>query len=169
MSIDTRITLPHNVRARDVASVLGALLGLKATRHDLGNNAYATHVEGATVESTSMPECAWIRLEVTLAQFDRAFLYHFEGPGGTRLISMPADAAHRALGRAIVDFFGGSVDDSDADEEQLDYVVPAKSDDDNCPSDGAPWHRLQDRILAIRPLRRGRSKQHSENDKKGTK
>ena len=57
-----------------------------------------------------------------------------------------------AAGKALVDFFGGELDYNDCDSSDSDYAVPAKGDSMNRPSDGKPWHRLQDRILALQPL-----------------
>jgi hypothetical protein len=56
--------------------------------------------------------------------------------------------------RALADFFGGVLDYADCDENEADYVVADRTDDENHPEHGEPWDRLQRRIAEVRPLTR---------------
>lgn len=138
MSIDLNLRLPPNVRVRDVAKVIGKLLGAPARQSEgyyVDVEGYYVDVEGVKVDSI------WP-------------LYHFEH-GNWRLIILRSTPKHIALARAIADFFGGEVDYSDVEASRGgggDYVVPSKSDEENHPTDGEPWYSLQNRILTLKPL-----------------
>ncbi len=153
MSINIRLSLPPNVSVRNVAAVIGVLLGARARKTDLGEGAYVADVAGVEVRSSAagMPECADINVIPPGAGHYRRFLYHFELPDGRRLLMPTSTAENVALAKALVDFFGGRLSYADHDETP-DYVVPDKGDEENHPTDGEPWHRLQDRILALSPL-----------------
>jgi hypothetical protein len=175
MGVDTRVSLPPNVMINHVAEVIGKLLGAPSkltvlggspygncNRDPLGHEphgtcdghpSYGVDVAHTTTESaTAVVECANIRVAIP-GDEPRRFFYHFELPGGRRGITLhSATARNIALAHAIVDFFGGRVDDNDSDRTCVDYEVPDKSDDENCPNDGEPWHSLQRRIHALQPV-----------------
>lgn len=141
MGVDTRISLPPNVRVQDVASVVGALAGLTGS---LGSGAGVRGIE-------TVPQMC----RIGLWRADRCFAtfnFHFEGYGGRRAVVGRSTAFNIAMGRALVDFFGGWVDYSDSDDEDEDYVVQDKPDPENCPEDGAEWDDLQRRIASVKPL-----------------
>lgn len=152
MSNSTHIKLPHNVRIRDVASVIGRLLGCEAERAPLsgGESWYADVTGVSAVVTAGSAGCAWIEVLRPSASA-RSYLYHFEAPCG-RLLMPTACAEAIALGKGLVDFFGGSVDFNDCDSAEDDYVQPAKTDAENRPEDGAEWRSLQERIMAVRPM-----------------
>jgi len=151
MSIATKIKLPNNVRIGDVASVVGRLLGCEAERAPIGEASWYADVAGVdSAASGGTVTCAWIKVLRPNASA-RQYLYHFEAPCGRML--MPASCAEAiALGKGLVDFFGGSVDFNDCDDIEDDYAVPAKTDAENRPEDGAEWISLQERIMAVSPM-----------------
>ena len=57
-----------------------------------------------------------------------------------------------AVMHRVVDFFGGTIDYQDCDDIEVDYTVPAKSLQENSPSDGEEWYVFQNRILEIKPI-----------------
>jgi hypothetical protein len=57
-----------------------------------------------------------------------------------------------AIMHRLVDFFGGILDYNDCDDIDNNYEVEAKSWEDNRPSDGEAWYRLQNRILDLKPI-----------------
>jgi hypothetical protein len=151
MGVDTRISLPGNVRVRDVANVIAILLGAKVTLEPLqGSDATAARLEGVAVkirQYDNMPEM--VRIEVPHQK--SAFNYHFEH-GGRRMVSGRSTAETIAVGRGLIQFFGGAVDINDCDDEIEDYTEADNEDEINCPEDGALWQRLQNRIAALKPL-----------------
>lgn len=150
MGIDTKISLPPNVRVSDVASVIGVLRGLPVVLEPIGSDgsSYAK-VDGVRVLGhENIAQMARIELSRDGEPFD-SYFFHFESRGGRRLIGGRARAETIALCRALADFFGGVVDYADCDEEGANYVVPDKSDAENHPDDGEEWASLQRRIAGL--------------------
>jgi hypothetical protein len=159
MGVDARIRLPANVRLGEVAECIGVLLGLKPRKEPLQHcrdGAWAVRVDGVTVTgNVTMPTCADINIVgATIGENSkRWFLYHFEGsPNGERLIIPRSTALNIAMGRRLVEFFGGEMDYSNCDNIDCDYRIEPKGEDENHPEDGEPWQNLQERILNLPPL-----------------
>lgn len=156
MGIDTKISLPPNVRVQDVASVMGALLGLpvhlEVCDGGLARQVRYALVRGASVKGyEAIPQMC--RIEIRRGpDLVATPHFHFEMPGGRRLVTMRMSAKNIALAKAVVDFFGGSVDFCDCDDEKVDYVVADKGDDLNHPEDGEEWEILQRRLVEVKPL-----------------
>jgi hypothetical protein len=149
MGIDCRISLPANVRVRDVAKVIGRLAGLEAVRQNFGSgDGWVAQVKGVEATTTSMPELAMIVFG------DRHTTFHFECETAGRLLLPRSTPFWCALACRLVDFFGGEVDYSDSDATDCDYAVPHKSDTENRPEDGEAWYVLQQRIVDLLPLSR---------------
>lgn len=159
MSRSVWVSLSPNVPIHRVAAVLGRLLGHHAHRAPLGPRGWFAEVLGVSCESCeAMPECAWIVLSRAAAPPYRRILYHFEGPGGRRLLSFAYDSADgQAIARGLADFFGGRVTDDQSGA--VLYSVPDKPDAKNCPQDGGPWVALQTRILRLRSIQSPQSNQ----------
>lgn len=140
------IKLPGNVRVADVASVLGRLLGCEGRRSPLGGGSWAADVAGVSVRGIeTMPECARILIEAR-----GEYLFHFEDPRGRRLLRIDADTREgRALAVALVEFFGGVLEDDHG--ETLHRAEPGSAER-NHPEDGAPWDAFQARILEVQPV-----------------
>ena len=154
MGVDCRITLPDKVRIRDVADVIGMLLGQKWELAPLDSHG-SKHlkVEGVSVRNSSVDACADIFVG------DRRFFYHFEWSGGSfgnrdihcgRGLILRSTAENIALAVALVQFFGGFVDFQDCDESDCDFAWPEQPD--IRPNDGEAWERFQQRMAAVRPL-----------------
>ncbi len=155
MGIDARVYLPGNVRVEDVASVLGILHGLPCHLEPLtvGDDARVCRVPGANVLGDArIPQMATIVLRRPNGDAVASFFYHFEGAGGRRCVSDRATPRTVAAFRALADFFGGRVDANDCDDEEADYVVPDRRDEENHPEDGPEWDALQRRISEVEPL-----------------
>lgn len=160
MGVDCKILLPGNVRLRDACKVIGVLVGHKRVMTE----EKFLDVNGVTAkkyEIYSLVECASINIagisgEALKWRFDKAaeaeVMYHFEPSQGNGRLLMPRSTAFWiAIGVGLVKFFGGSINYSDYKSE-LDLVVEAKSNDENCPENGEPWHDLQKRIFELRAL-----------------
>jgi hypothetical protein len=153
MGIDCRLTLAPNARVQDVASVLGILFGLPCALEPLDGGGVVCQVRGVrVVPAGQIPEMCFIELRAPNGDLVARSNYHFENPGGRRLISARARAETLAAFRRVADFFGGVVDDMDCDDEAANYVAPDRGDAENHPSDGAPWNALQRRMAAVLPL-----------------
>jgi hypothetical protein len=158
MGVDTRIALPPSSRIRDVAKVLGKLVGLPHTMEPLGHgsSSYVCDVRGVAVVACSVETLARIEWSgARVPHMERCgVLYHYEGPRGERLMLPRACDEWIEIGRQLVQFFGGTVDFYDCDDVDVDFSrTPAYPD--GMPEDGKPWADLQERIAAVRMIRLG--------------
>lgn len=153
MGVDCKINLPDNVSIKNVASVIGAVCGCPAKKVPLNNTSWYAEVSGVVVLPTAIVEMARIQiLRTTLDGVSgHEVFYHFECRCG-RLLSPKSTAFWIAVGRRLVEFFGGTMDYNDCDDLECDYRVPGKTGEDNSPQDGVPWHVFQQRILDIKPI-----------------
>lgn len=153
MGVDCTLSLPPAARVRDVATVVGRLVGLPAVKEQL-TDAWYCKVPGVTVTNTdSQPDCAWIKWDD--APFEPPggwLLYQFEGHGGSHVILLRSWAHWIALFRAVADFFGGTVEYQDCDCHGADYTACARPLDEVAPEDGQPWGRFQARLYGLKPL-----------------
>lgn len=158
MGVDCQVQLPQNVRLRDVADVIGALLGCPVEKRMFesgSDGGWATHTVGVTTKPSCVDTCAEIEVKgATVGRCpERSFLYHFEySPSGHRGLLFRSYSVNIALAKGLVDFFGGTVDYSDCDDIDVDYEVPAKSDEENHACDNGEWYAQQERKLAVQPL-----------------
>ncbi len=156
MGVSTHITLPAQVRVRDVASVIGGCVGLKKVWHNLSGRHRSADVAGIEVQSTSvysMVRIVWQNGEGNPHLKSGNLYYHFEtgDERSGRLLSCSSWAPWIALGRRLVDFFGGSIDYNDCDSTDIDYqqrwkVCLCLADDNE------EWDDLQERIMKIKPI-----------------
>lgn len=156
MSVNCRILLSGDVRLQDVATVMGLLAGLPAESRSLENRGgtYSyVRVSGVGVSGTYSPEMAQILLKGPMVDGDtqHSVYYHFEPSGGVGRALMPVSTAFWiAIGKGLVDFFGGTVDYADCDDVRVNYERPPQGS--NCPEDGRVWQAFEDRIKAVQPL-----------------
>lgn len=164
MSNDCRLWFPPGARVRDVAMVIGRLLGCDAELVPIGGGSSAARVGDMRVEpicgmDPPMAECCHIRGETPTPGWESVWtMYHFE-PGGAEnpcpgsTLIMPSSRPQAiAVCRGLVDFFGGWLDYDDCDEFDLDYVKPPR--DPIAPSDGVEWDDFQRAIVEVQPLTR---------------
>lgn len=152
MGVNTKILLPPDVRARDVADVIGILAGLKPTKTMLTGGSYAADVEGASVRPTSIAEMAEIVIKGKLIDDEPMHhcCLHWESETVGRLLSPKCTAFWIATGRRLVGFFGGQITYSDcAGGVDFKAVRPRSR---NNPETGQEWQDFQDEILAVKPL-----------------
>jgi hypothetical protein len=158
MGVDVRVKLPTNVKIDNVAKVMGAYAGCPTSKSFFDRDpkdGWSTKVSGVEVKTTSMPAMAEIRLTGTLfdGETEHFCFYHFEPSEGEGRLMMPRSTAFWiALMTKVVDFFGGAMEYNDCESDGDDYVVPAKTWQENSPEDGEEWYNLQNRILNIVPV-----------------
>lgn len=161
MGTDCRVYLPSDTRVQHVAEVIGILLGLPPKKTPLGErgSSFYTSVDGAKVETTSVPEMCVIVVKPTdLAPSGDSWYYHFDarGPWSTMpLLSSRALAISVAVGDRVAQFFGGIVDFNDCDSIEGDRVYRRPRPRNN-PGDGegvdGEWEAFQQAIFDIKPL-----------------
>jgi hypothetical protein len=170
MGVNVRAQFSAGTRVNDVATVAAILLGAEPRKSmfnlinsDGGysakvtgvkvvpNNYIATMVDIVVPLNPENPLAAEIIKTDGNAKGEYWLSYHFEsGPMGEPLIMPKNTPAKIALSKALVKFFGGTIDFNDSDNSELDFKSPRKSD--ISATDGKPWYSLQDRILAVKPL-----------------
>ena len=152
--MDCRIMLSDRVRVSDVADVMAALTGLPVEKRFFDKNheaeGWAAHVNRVTVSPSDIPECCEIQWTTpdTAAHY---VLYFFEPSEVAGRLMMPRSTAFWiAVGKRLVDFFGGELDYNDCDSKDVDYRRKRRTD---CmPNDGKPWYAFQERKLKIKPI-----------------
>lgn len=165
MGVDTRVCLPAAAKFRDVADVIGILLGQPFSEEKLPNSdGVFVKVEGVeTKSSDAVIECA----EITIPSKDRWFFYHFEFSGPSyndhdtqvgRGLLLRSRAENIALGVALVKFFGGSVDFADCDDSECDFAWPEQPD--IRANNGEAWNNYHRRMLALKPITKAEIKQY---------
>ncbi len=159
MGVDCRISLPRNVRLQTVAEVIGKLIGLKAERTEQK----FVRVPGISfISYPNLIECPIINFDGVAGpafkwNHDDAkttVMFHFEPDEGSGRILLPNSTAFwLAVGRKVVDFFGGFMFyQSDDNSATPDYFQIAKSNAENMPSDGKPFWDLEQRIFDLPPI-----------------
>lgn len=161
MGVDCNIVLPHNVQVQYVAKVIAKLAGAPSRMVPLGSshpNSKYVKIDGLKVEGVvEVPELN--RISVSLPDGTLSVQYHQEVSArwaGCKLMLPRSTAFWLAMGRRLIEFFGGGLvySDHDFDGKTFNETVPPKSNDENGPEDGDPWQSLQDRVHAIQPLTR---------------
>ena len=158
MGINVKIELPSDVRLHDVAMVMGVLVGFPKELKSLGDKSGSTYLEvkGIKIYSAVVPSCACISL-ASLGKGNMLFIndevmFHYELEGRDYRGMYPrATPFWIAMGRRLVEFFGGRVqfNDSIGTEWDLEEGRPRRR---NNPSDGREWQVFQDAMFAIKPL-----------------
>jgi len=159
MGTDCQILLPSDVQVRDVADIIGACLGQPKTKRPFSSgNGWAADVDGVGVSSfrkdSGLASCAQITVKDKMYVMFHFEASHYSGvPRGAKLLMPRATAQWIAIGKRLVDFFGGDLFWNDcADNDKPDYSVRWKSPSKVSPDGNKPWQDLQERIMAIEPI-----------------
>ena len=156
MGANCVIHLPGDVRVDDVAEVCGILAGLPFEWTESGKAKWVT-VPGASVKtSSSTPEMVTVLLEGKLIDgTDHHFAHYFfedMDRGTTDKVFHPtSNPFWCAVGKGLVDFFGGKADWNDCDKGSFNYRK-AKPRKTNAPSKDEPWDEFQLAVSKIKPL-----------------
>ena len=152
MGSDCHVYLPPATRINDVAEVMGILAGNKPRKEPLGDpeGSWAVRVPTIKAENSSVCGCAEITFWDSNKEQRWAF-YHFEpSKTGERLLSVRSTGFWIAIGKRLVDFFGGRMTYNDCGMTEDDYQQPHRTDIHE--SDGEPWQAFQQRIFDVKPL-----------------
>lgn len=166
MGVACRITLPTNVRLYNVAQVMALLAGAQIRLEESKEYPGKPWVRVDGVKTK--PGCCDGLSEITITDLGEDAkairnssdgtawcTYHFESDadaGEGRLMLPKSTAFWIAIGRGLVNFFGGEIDYQDCDSSECDYKKKWKSNRENCPSDGAPFWDLEERIKSVKPI-----------------
>lgn len=158
MGVDCQIKLPDNVSIRYVSKVLGVLAGCPPKKSEEGfvdvhdarpSRLLFDGIEGcANIVAENISGDA---LKTRGGESTLIVLYHFEPTGGGRLLMPRSTAFWIAIGKGLVDFFGGRLVYADCDGTVF-YDVKQKSDDENHPEDDDAFWNLQERVFNLKPL-----------------
>lgn len=154
MSVDCNIYLPSYVRVEDVATVIAGAMGFKVETHEGYSWARQHDVK---IVCTNNPALLSLQFGPSPADpQDHSWYYFLEGDDqinpGSRCLHTRSYKEIIAVGRRLVNFFGGRIDYQDCDSRERDYVRPWKKPDEVCPTNGKPWTDFQKRLLAVKPL-----------------
>ena len=156
MSVRCQITLPGWARVNDVAKVIGVLAGAEATMGVMPGSDECV-VDGVSVgsfDTGGLAGCA--RIEFLLDGEPEDVMYHFEWdePDVAGRGLLPSSTPFWcAVGKRLVEFFGGSVGYMDWDNS-TDVVVWPKDPTLYRASNGDAWDDLQRMIHNIQPVTR---------------
>ncbi len=146
MGANTYIKLPANVRVRDIATVIAVAVGFSAELEGRGTYIVA-RAPGVKINSTISPS------DYTLEFDDRHCYFHYEADDfDGRLLSPRSTAFWVAVGKRLVDFFGGTMIYNDCGDQDNNYHVPDKDRATNAPTDGMAWRDFQKRLVMVLPI-----------------
>ena len=149
MGICTYIHLPDNVRFDDVAKVVAIAAGLQPEFRTFAGQPGSGYVRVPGIDAKNSLFSAGIG-EIN---FDgRHALYHFESSYGGRLLNCGGSQFWCAVGRRLVDFFGGYVDYNDCDDIAADYKRRPKSRAVNAPTSDSNWMKFQNRLMRVKRI-----------------
>ena len=161
MGVSTIIRLPRTCGIQNVANVIGVLAGLKAEKSDFRKfsnmDGYSARVTGVSFNvNDTLPMSPTIVIRGDLIDEERIhhvmYFYENETWDGVTF-NPPSTNFWVAIGKKLVDIFGGEVDYNDCDEWIRDYVNGNHgSIAENRPSKGDEWYAFQNMLLNLKSL-----------------
>lgn len=167
MGCNTDIYLPTDVGPHEVRPVIGILAGLKATRQQF-NKGKGTHVEVLGSDELGMVYSGFETLvfkaakNKTLVDGEGSHFCNFHWAARRNgclwnLLTPTATPFWCAIGRGLVEWFGGIVQYNDCGSEKSPNVFRRQ----RCcpvdkygllPDDGSAWEKYNDELMRLRPL-----------------
>lgn len=168
MGINSKCYLPNDVRAEDIVTAIAFLCGVERISEPLGSgslaawtnrkeasdepNKKASHV---FVMSTHNMQYYTVHVAPTSCDDEwhegSLFLYPSLEYPNRILLYAGVSRFWQEIDRALVDFFGGEIDDNDCDSVDVDYEKQ-KPRTSNCPNDGDEWDEFQQGLLDLPKL-----------------
>ena len=170
MGVNVNIGLPNNAQLRDVANTIGILAGLKPVERALDNarDSFFIEVPGVSLRpcGPGLESCAYIDIrspdgeKMVDGETDHSWLmFHFEMEMPSADDSDIRDYARGllpsatpfwiAVGRRLVQFFGGWFIPNDCDGKVELYIAPHYL---NGAVNGEAWDQQQRRIFELQPV-----------------
>jgi hypothetical protein len=160
MGVNSKIYLDPTARLSDVGIVIGALAGLEVEKvffdgKFTNTGSYYAKVQGVVISPTSMPELVTILVQDSICGKSRYCHWHWESEPNAvitnaKLLSPKAVPFWIAVGKRLVDFFGGAMICSDCDDS-INFVAN-RPRHTNYVESGKAWTDFQDEILNIKPI-----------------
>jgi hypothetical protein len=155
MGVDTQIHLPYSAQARHITQVIGILAGLPKT-HDV--HGYL-EVQGAKLcpGTDFSPDILTIKLNsqepMVDGETEHFCLLFMESTTDRGKLLMPRSTPFWiAVGRELVDFFGGSMLYQDDSSHEVDYFRPSRDNTTEGRLDESNFYEMQKRIESVKPL-----------------
>lgn len=147
-----RVYLPSKARIVDVADVLAILTWAKASKSSITSKMFYTVVHSAI----QLGSADFASTSVTISwkiygdgkKVSKA--YYFEMGDGFHGLVFSATDIGLALGKRLVDFFGGKCDYNDGDGIKCDYTRPVRND--LTALEGELYQCLQERKFKLKPI-----------------
>jgi len=172
MGINSQCYLPNDIQANDIIEAIAFLCGAKRIKMELSGGGFAASHDFDEVCDTPGKEnknhkiyvrpthnIQYFTIEIAPTTCDGGhhtgdlFLYpqDAEGHPGRYCLYAGVSDFWKKIDRALVDMFGGEIDDNDCDSIDIDYKrrKPRKT---NTPSDGEAWNEFQTAMLNLPKL-----------------
>ena len=158
MGINSLCYIPNDVKASDIVQAIAYLCGAERIEMNLGNGGIAANCDLKEVQTcpgkfakhvyvTSTHEMQYFIVSIAPTTCDRIshmaslFLYPSEYHLGYFHVHAGVSEFWHAIDRALVDIFGGWVDDNDCDLVEVDYKKE-KPRPTNCPYKDDEWNEF---------------------------
>ena len=160
MGVNTKILINSKARLKDVANVMGILAGLEATKIPFqDNDGYYIRVNGVKTESCEhMPECCMINLIApegkTLIDGEKSHfvMWHWETFSDFHLMMPRSSGFWIAMGKALIEIFGGQIDFNDCDDIDVDMKSKGKFDSEDYLETNEAFYKMQEFKLNLKSL-----------------
>lgn len=159
MGVNTCITLPYSASARNIAQVMGKLAGLRDAEdsYNLPTGASIKSssdvcFDGSYVMLHLDAEEGYTLTDGTKTHYTLLFMESTTDAG--KMMIPNSTAFWIAMGRALVDFFGGSILYADFSSHTVDYSRPARDNTTEGRGDDSNFYAMKERIVAVKPLTR---------------
>lgn len=175
MGINSQAYLPNDIRADDIVQAIAYLCGAERIKYDhrdggswsahwnfsevstAPNDQKAGYDSGHKVFVRPTHDMQYFTIEIAPTDCDNMwhsgslFMYPQSGRPNRFCLYAGVNEFWYKIDRALVDLFGGEVDDNDCDSVDVDYQKrkPRKS---NSPHDGRPWQKLQEDLMGLPTL-----------------
>ena len=156
MGVNCMIYLPSDVRLHDLTKAMGVAAGFEKSKRPCGKSFYVEVKGVKTSVMDVLPMCPNIIFEgMTIdGESGHYVMFHGEcsyGHGQWKLLMPRSTPFWIAMGKKLIETFGGKMDCNDCDEKKINFSLP-KPRKYNDPEDDEPWEKLQQAIWDITPI-----------------
>lgn len=153
MGVDCKIYLPPQVALDYVACAVALAGGARSEIAAFGGDRpfEAIYVASLTVKPSTIATLANVVFHDEVRNVSHKLVYHFEfGVAGERGFMPRSHPYWLAVGRKVVDAFGGRIDYDDSDDKYADYETPLRWPENW--SGNAGFATLQEILRSIEPV-----------------
>ena len=151
MGVDAKIFLPPQVAVHYVAEAIAIAGGAQWEKSVLRDDLEVVSVPSLELKPSSVITLAEIRFHDSIRNQPHWIAYHFEfGGKGERGVMPRSHPYWLAVGKKVVDAFGGRIDYADCDDSSNDYEAPVRWPEGW--EDGPGYQALQAILRSITPV-----------------